>query len=169
MDFTDFYESNFEKLSLLARYYLQSDEALDVVQDVMTSLWEKREVLLFIDDIKSYVFSSVKHRCLDILKHETYKREYCRRTLSSLRLDLELEMQSNQSSTVREIEFKEMEQNVKFAVDSLPARCREVFMLCRFDGMPYKEVATTLGISPNTVESQMTIALKKLRARLKVS
>lgn len=40
------------------------------------------------------------------------------------------------------------------AVDSLPARCREVFILCQIEGLAQAEVARRLGISPNTVAVQ---------------
>jgi RNA polymerase sigma-70 factor (ECF subfamily) len=52
------------------------------------------------------------------------------------------------------------------AVDELPPACREVFELSRGQGLRYAEIATTLGISIKTVESQMGKALKHLRARL---
>ena len=53
------------------------------------------------------------------------------------------------------------------AINHLPTRCREVFMLCRMEGKTYKEAAEILSISNKTVENQMTIALKKLKAELK--
>ena len=169
MNFTEFYMTYFSRLVNYAQMYLGNDDAMDVVQDVMTSLLEKQSIMTFVDDMKSYAYTSVKHRCLDILKHETYKHEYCRRTLMAMRASLEMEMQSNQSPVSLHLEFKETERHANQAVLELPRRCREVFLLSRVDGLRYKEIADRMNISQNTVECQMTIALQKLRARLNVS
>lgn len=169
MDFVSLYQTYFEQLTRMAGRYLNSDDAEDVVQGVFTSLWEHREALLFVEDLKSYVFSSVRNRCLDWLKHENYKREYCRRTLMGLQSALLMEMQSNHSATSQYAEYNEMVRRVDMAISRLPNRCREIFLLSREDGLRYNEIATRLGISQNTVECQMTIALKKLRQSLKVS
>lgn len=53
------------------------------------------------------------------------------------------------------------------AIDKLPERCREIFLKSRIEGMKYREIADELDISMNTVENQMSIALRKLRIELK--
>ena len=169
MGFTEFYKIYFSRLVSFAQIYLSTDDAMDVVQDVMASLLEKQNSSVFIGDMKSYVYTSVKNRCLDILKHETYKHEYCRRTLMAMRASLEMELQSNQSPVSMVLEYKEAEQRVCQAIDELPHRCREVFLMSRVEGMRYKDIADRMSISQNTVECQMTIALKKLRSRMNVS
>ena len=60
----------------------------------------------------------------------------------------------------------ELQAQIDQAIDSLPERCRIVFMLSRFDDMTYKEIAKTLDISEKTVENQIVKALKLLRAYL---
>jgi RNA polymerase sigma-70 factor (ECF subfamily) len=55
---------------------------------------------------------------------------------------------------------------IQAAVEGLPPRCREVFVLLRTQALTYAEVAVILGISPKTVEVHMTRALAVLRARL---
>ena len=59
-----------------------------------------------------------------------------------------------------------MEISIRTAIDSLPKRCRDIFLLSRMEGLKYKEISERLGISVNTVECQMSIALKKLRVKL---
>jgi RNA polymerase sigma-70 factor (ECF subfamily) len=53
------------------------------------------------------------------------------------------------------------------AISQLPPKCKEVFLLSRFGKLSYKEIATTLDISPKTVENHLGKALKLLRAFLK--
>ena len=62
---------------------------------------------------------------------------------------------------------EDLEEVLERAINSLPGRCREIFVKCKIEGMSYKEVSDTLGISVNTVEGQMSIALRKLRFALK--
>lgn len=57
----------------------------------------------------------------------------------------------------------EVEKHICRAIDNLPERCREIFVMSKLKGMKYREIAESLGISQNTVEGQMAIALKKLR------
>jgi len=49
------------------------------------------------------------------------------------------------------------------AIDSLPEKCREVFLMSKRDGLKYEEIATELGISENTVRNQISKALKVLK------
>jgi len=53
------------------------------------------------------------------------------------------------------------------ALSALPERCRQIFVMSKLEGRKQYEIARTLGISVNTVESQMAIAYRKLRAVLK--
>jgi RNA polymerase sigma factor (sigma-70 family) len=54
-------------------------------------------------------------------------------------------------------------------IDRLPPKCREIFLLSRFSKLSYKEIATSLDISPKTVENQLSKALRLLRAFLKAN
>ncbi|MBS1606266.1 MAG: RNA polymerase sigma-70 factor [Bacteroidetes bacterium] len=55
------------------------------------------------------------------------------------------------------------------AIDLLPPKCREIFLLSRFSKLSYKEIAASLEISPKTVENQLSKALRLLRAYLKAN
>ena len=63
-------------------------------------------------------------------------------------------------------EGNETEMLVRNAINSLPRKCRDIFLLSRVEGLKYREISERLGISVNTVECQMGIALKKLRVKL---
>ena len=65
------------------------------------------------------------------------------------------------------LSVSELETKISSALDKLPERCKQVFMLNRFEDLKYKEVAEKLGISVKTVEVQMSKALKILREELK--
>lgn len=160
--------SNFDKIYLayyfrmyrFAKEYVIFDEdAENIVQDVFLILWEKRDVLKIQISILSYLFSLVKNKCLDHLRHrlvvEEFQQEY-RAKLSSLEA-------LNYTFTSEE----DIERVLKEAIDKLPERCREIFLKSRIEGKKNREIAEELNISVSTVENQMTIALKKLRFELK--
>ncbi|MEQ9050745.1 MAG: sigma-70 family RNA polymerase sigma factor, partial [Marinoscillum sp.] len=64
------------------------------------------------------------------------------------------------------LELEELQQKLRAALDKIPAKCREVFELNRFEGLRYKEIAAQLNLSLKTVENQMGKALKILREEL---
>ncbi|WP_449436580.1 sigma-70 family RNA polymerase sigma factor [Pedobacter steynii] len=61
-----------------------------------------------------------------------------------------------------------MESSIEGVLEKLPKKCREIFMLSRFDNLSNQEIAEKLGISKRTVENQITIALKLLRLSIRV-
>jgi RNA polymerase sigma-70 factor (ECF subfamily) len=64
------------------------------------------------------------------------------------------------------VELSELEKRLHEAMNELPDRCRAIFLLSRFSGLGYKDIARELNISVKTVEAQMGKALKHLRKRL---
>jgi RNA polymerase sigma-70 factor (ECF subfamily) len=60
-----------------------------------------------------------------------------------------------------------VEEIITKAIDALPEKCREIFVKSRLEGKKQKEIAEEMNISINTIETQMGIAYKKLKAKLK--
>ena len=102
--------------------------------------------------MKSYLFSMVRNRSLDYL--QTEKR--IETNISVAELDEELVQEEVE-------ERSEMEARIWTAIDSLPNRCREIFLLNKRDGLKYKEIAEQLGLSVNTVDNQVSKALRLIR------
>ena len=146
-------------LRFAKEYVVFEEDAENVVQDVFLLLWEKREVLDIRISLVSYLFSLVKNRSLDYLRHKVVAEEY-KQELSFKLMSLE---QLNYTFSSEE----EIEKVIANAIDKLPERCREIFLKSRIEGMKYREIAEELNISANTVENHIAIALKKLRVELK--
>jgi RNA polymerase sigma-70 factor (ECF subfamily) len=143
-----------------AREYVPVEaDAENIVQDIFVMLWEKREVLEIKVSLAPWLFTLVKNRCLDFLRHEMAGKEFAKE-YEAKRIALE-QLDYAFSSD------EELEEILAAAINSLPERCREIFIKSRVEGKKYKEIAAELEISINTVENQMSIALKKLRIRLK--
>jgi len=134
-------------------------EAEEIVQDFFVRFWQKHQQILLTDSLKSYLFLSVKNGCLNYLKHKKVEEKYIRQMaeLSNRHLayDPDLYLAS------------ELQEKVKNAIDLLPEKCREVFIMSRIHGLKNEEIATNLNISKRTVETQISKALKVLRVELK--
>jgi RNA polymerase sigma-70 factor (ECF subfamily) len=130
------------------------DLSRSVVQQVFVDLWIKRDKLQ-VDSLQSYLYQSIRNASLDILKHKKAESKY----LSTL--------EKEESGQITDLmEEAELADRINRAIQHLPEKCREIFMLCRFEEFKYSEIAARLNISVKTVEMQVSIALKKLRKEL---
>ena len=146
----------FEGLSHYAFRYLKDNQAAeDVVQDVFFKLWNKREQLRAEIEIKPYLFIAVKNTSLNQIKSNS--------RISDVDDDHFGNMVVNNRTAADDMELHELEMRVKQVIDTLPPKCREVFILSRYEEKSYKEIAEHLNISVKTVENQMGKALKRLR------
>ena len=167
MSFSELYLIYYPKLVRFAKEFVMSEEeAENIKQDVFTDLWEKRESMNYIENL----FRLVRNKCLDYLKHKVFEQKYVENVKASFETELNLKLQSLDRFDVYDIsERNQMENLIRDAINSLPKRCRDIFLLSRMEGLKYREISERLGISVNTVECQMGIALKKLRAKLNVT
>jgi len=95
---------------------------------------------------------------MNVLKHLDIREEYKTRE--------EQDRHENQPSGEDEMIVSELEQKIREAIDRLPMERRKVFIMSRYDGLTYNQIAEKLGISVKTVENQMGKALKTLRIEL---
>ena len=106
---------------------------------------------------------------MDHLKHKMFEQKYIESVQTSFEIEMSLKLQSLDRFDVSDIsEGNETEILVRNAINSLPRKCRDIFLLSRVEGLKYREISERLGISVNTVECQMGIALKKLRVKLNI-
>jgi len=159
--FEKIFKLHYSKLIFFANKFVNDlDTAEELVSETFASLWEKRHKYSFDSSFSGFLYKIVQNRCLNYLKHKKVESEYVNYLFKNNLL--------NEASDFEEKKFaaKEFEKYILEAINNLPARCREVFKLSRFEQKKNKEIATLLNISNKTVERQMTIALEKLRFRL---
>ncbi|MBL4655698.1 MAG: RNA polymerase sigma-70 factor [Bacteroidia bacterium] len=157
--FEELFRTYFTGLCSFAKKYVQDlDIGKDIVHDVFVNMWDKRESIDTSKSIKSYLFTSVHNRCLNYIRDN--------KKFDQNEVDLErLNTDQNWESSDKLVEI-ELEEKINKVLDSLPEKCREIFLMNRFEGLKYKEVAEKLDISVKTVETQMSKALKILRENL---
>ncbi len=141
-------------ISFAMKFLPDEDDAREVVHQVFINLWERREEVDLSIPIKSYLFTSVHNRSLNVIRN---RKKFSDGEVPDVAGDWDVE---------KEIETMELEEKIGEAVDSLPEKCREIFLLNRYEGLRYQEIADQLGISVKTVENQMSKALKILREKL---
>jgi RNA polymerase sigma-70 factor (ECF subfamily) len=135
------------------------DEAKDIVQKVFYKLWDQRKELDIHTSVKSYLYRTVHNDSLNRLKQLKTRDEH-NQDIAYLSCDAV-------DDTANTVLYNELEEKIKTALDLLSPRCREVFELSRFQQLSYMEIARKLGITTNTVETQIVKALRLLRNELK--
>ena len=159
-NFEKLYKLYYPKMFAFAQNYVPANEdAENIVQDVFLILWERKDEIEISFTLTTYLFTLVKNRCLNFLRHKLIEEEYNSQMKEELRFKLTFDYSYQSEEELQEI--------IRRALDTLPERCREVFIKSRIEGLKYKEISDELGISVNTVENQMVTALKKLRVALK--
>lgn len=130
-----------------------------IVQDIFVYLWENRHSLEITTSIESYLYAAGRYKAINHVRNARRREEIHQALMEGQPLDFK--------EVEEKLEIKELEKVISEAVNSLPDRCRQIFLLSRENDLSYKEIARLLDLSVNTVENQMSIALKKLRKVLR--
>lgn len=134
------------------------DAAQDIVQEVFVKIWKNMDDIEMGDYFKYYLLKATTSTSLNYL--ERNKR------LLRVKQEVKLAAAANGNVGNDPAHIEELKTSIRKAIDKLPPKCKTIYLLCRQEDMTYKEVAERLDLSVKTVENQMGIALKKLRADL---
>ena len=138
--------------------YLKSrPEAEEIVQECFLKIWEKRQQLHDDVPLKGYLFTTAHHAILNQLRRQGHHLRYQAHTATQ-----------EPSLVDNGVEFTELEGLYRTALEQLPPKRREIFILSRQQGLSYPEIAAQLNLSVKTVEAQMSHALKFLRTYFQV-
>lgn len=162
IQFRALYKANAPMLIFYAGKYVDMTTSEDLVQDVFLRVWQKRTFLFLREGIKTYLYRSVQHACLDYLKHQEVKGDYVNVIMTKLKIE-EIYYNDDPQSL-----FSEDDRliNIYKQMEKLPDKCREIFIMSYLDEKKTPEIAVLLNISSRTVEAQLYKALKMLRNSL---
>lgn len=156
--FDAIFRAHYAHLATFAQGVLRDRAAAeDAAQEVMLELWRRRSELIIQESLRAYLLRATRNRALNQLRHAKVQR------------NAEPQLVGEESITATgagKLVAAELRDALTAAVAELPPACREVFQMSRAHGLRYAEIASTLGISVKTVESQMGKALRHLRVRL---
>lgn len=147
------------------RFVKNKSSSEEIVQQTFIKLWERREKLEINESILAYLYASIRNNCLNYLKHERIVHRYNEVISQTLRESEEL-VAISQETGLSIFIAQELEQKINCAINNLPEQCREIFKMSRFSGLKHAEIAKEKGISLNTVQKQISIALTKLKVDL---
>ena len=158
-EFENLFRLHYSKLCSYANLFLNDPDASeDVVQEVFFKLWKNREELVITTTIKSYLFRAVRNGCMNVIDHISIREAH--------KIINEEDIKDSESNFIDETIISELEQRIKETIDQLPPERRKIFIMSRYEGLKYREIADLLNLSLKTVENQMYQALKFLRERL---
>ena len=155
------YNKYLQQLRLYAEKIVEDMvSAEDIVHDLFEKLWENREKIDITTSLKSYLYRGVYNNCLSHIKHIKIVRNHIEYTLTMEDSDNWMHTTDN-DNPLSILISKEIENEIGKAIEALPARCREVFLLWE-EGFSYEEIAKELHTSIGTVHTQIKRAKAKL-------
>lgn len=128
--------------------------AQDIIQEVFIKFWEKRSQLEISYSVSAYLNQSVVNACKNHLEYVSVRQRYA----NKYRQDFDEEEIEYDTE-----ELERLRMRLHPFIDSLPDKCREIFILACVEGLKYREVAERLGVSVNTVKTQVKVAYQRLR------
>lgn len=143
----------------LAAYAIlgDNDYAQDIVQEVLLQLWIRKDEVK-IDHLKAYLFTAVRYKVLTYMRSANNRKVFLE--------DHEIEQLAGVENLNDNLYVNDIKNLLAKEVLALPERCRQVFELSRVEFLTNSQIADRLGITVKAVESQMTIALRRLRNKL---
>lgn len=157
--FTTFYYRYYDLLCRKA-YRRIPEEAIveEIVQDVFVTFWNKADTLDANGNIAAWLYATLRNKVLHHARTEQTRLAYIKK-LEQLQGDMAADAQEK-------LDLKQTEAEIHTIIQSLPAQCKEAFVLSRYENLSYREIAERMGISVNTVEKHIGKALQILRKGL---
>ena len=134
----------------------------DIVQEVFCRLYENRASMIAISSLKSYLYKAVYNSSLDMIRHQKVVNNYLQGEAMEVYLTQVVQLPEVEMS----MHHEDLKHILQDAINTLPARCREIFCMSKLEGFSNKQIAEQLDISIKTVENQMTSAFARLRKEL---
>jgi RNA polymerase sigma-70 factor (family 1) len=157
--FTEIFDRYNGALYIHAYRRLQDrEECRDMVQELLTTLWQKRNEIYLTGTLSSYLYTAIRNKIFNLLSKKKLSREYVsaiQNLADALSFSTDHLTRQNQLAKIIEQE-----------IAALPPRTKEIFELSRKGFMSHREIAEQLNISEQTVKTTVNNALKILRVKL---
>ena len=155
--FREVFDSYFSALTAFGFKYIPDQPAVeDMVQEAFIAFWEKRQDFDHVNALKSFLYTSVRNKCLNYQKHQSVLKKH----EDALVYELESDHQYSRQ-VIEEETFNQLLTEIK----ALPESASEIMVLA-LNGLKNQEIADELNISINTVKTQKKIAYSKLKEKL---
>lgn len=161
--FRQLMELTSDELLWFAIGFIKNKEiAEEIVSDVYVKIWNNRDQLDKILNLKSYLFTCVRNRCLSHLRKVKNEKIISIESLNEFSF---IQVEAPEDSLIE----KEIIEQIYAAIEKLPCKCKMVFTLAKINGLKYKEIAEVLDITEKTVNNHLVLAVKKITELLNVT
>lgn len=157
--FSELYQRYHVKMLRYAVKLLDEQEAMDVVQDIFVTLWERRGTQVIHTSLPAYLFHCIYNKALNIFTHKKSKERY----LDSFVAYLQAAKTLAPDAFLLE---KDLQKQVAGKVAAFPRQMKTVFELSRSGHFSHLQISEELGISRETVRTQLKRSLRLLRAHV---
>jgi RNA polymerase sigma-70 factor (ECF subfamily) len=155
--FNQLFEIYSSKLYLFSKGYLKSEvDSEELVQEVFTIIWEKRDQIKSGFSFRSYIFT---------IAFNVIKKHFRKKTLLR-NIEKEYVLKDNTNETSEQIDYESLKTHILEIAESLPERRKQVFLKSRFEFLSNKEIAKEFGLSKKTVENHLNLALKSIKEKM---
>jgi RNA polymerase sigma-70 factor (family 1) len=127
----------------------------DVIQDIFVAIWEKRHTLTIDTSLKAYLYQSARFKIIDIYRQDVKYQKYLAELAVYITID--------PATITDRIDNRRKLEEIEVAVNNLPEKMREIFILSRFEHQSTRDIASKTNLSPQTVKNQISKALRILR------
>lgn len=131
--------------------------AEDLLQETFLKLWETRHRLNETQSVKSYLFTIANNLALNHIRHQKMVMSFMEKAAIE---------NSTAETPYEQLTRKELEECIEQAINQMSDKVRMVFLMCKAEGLSYKEIAERLDLSVATVESHMVKSLRMIREAL---
>lgn len=160
--FDEIFKQYSKPLFYYASKFVDEEAARDIVQDVFYKLWASKTLSVRLS-VSGLLFTMVRNSCLQLIEKQKVRSRYLENARLSIR-EAELHYYIDEKTSLIE---QELESKLNEVLNHLPERCRQIFIMSRFENKKNKEIAEELEISVKAVEKQITRALSAIREEMK--
>ncbi len=157
----EFYDLFFPRLIRFAMIFVRNLEtAEDIVSDVFVKFFQRGKRITEIDDVKPYLYRSVKNQAITYLRSNDYTMSV--HSEDDEWNDLIIDIQDPYHQYLH----KGLQEKLQEVLQSLPPQKKTIYRLIVLEGLKYKEVAALLNLSIKTVENHMVEATRQVRLKI---
>ena len=167
-NFDELYIRWYSRAKRFAATYVKSEnDAEDIVQDVFIKLYEHPRAIDADFHVVGYLFTCIRNACLNYLRDKLMQTAATILFQDVYRQEMQLGFDALLQTETNFHNEEDIDRALEEAISRLPEKCREIFVMSKLQGMRHADIAQQLGISVNTIETQMGIAYRKLRQELR--
>jgi RNA polymerase sigma-70 factor (ECF subfamily) len=153
----------YERLVRFVYGYVKSRSvAEEVVQDVFFNIWSQRDRWEVQGAVRTYLYAATRNRALNRIRRSALEQRWA----DGMGEDDATAILPRIAQANERVELTELDAAIRHAIDQLPPRCRETFVLSRQHQLSYEQIAQVMQISVKTVQEQIARALRSLRTSL---